>query len=597
MQWIGLLNAPPAGDWADALLAISLFAVDPIGLKGIIIRSAPGPVRDRLLANVRRLLPPSDSFRKLPPGVVDGRLLGGLDLAATLKTGRPVAERGLLAESHGGVILLPMAERISSGLAARLGAVLDRGEVVAERDGIAIREAASLGMVLLDEGATDEEHPPRALSERIGFSICLDGTPLGATTPSDVTADDLRAARAIYPLVATPDGLIEALCETSLALGIASLRAPLLALNAARAAAALAGRPTVSDEDAAAAARLILGHRATRLPSSNSEDQQPTEQKQDSGDVPPPPEGSETDETRQPDSKELADLLLAAAAAALPPGLLAGLALGKSVRQASSAGKAGVTRFSARRGAPIGARPGTLDGGARLALLDTLRAAAPWQRLRYREGGPQIMVRRQDFRVKRFRERSETTTIFVVDASGSSAMNRLAEAKGAVELLLAECYVRRDRVALISFRGRAAELLLPPTNSLVRARRSLAALPGGGGTPIAAALDAARALADAVLRRGGTPLLVLLTDGRANVARDGTGGRETAEADALAAARPVSLMRIASVLLDTSPRPQVQASRLAAALGARYVPLPSADAAALSRAVRSAQPAVGGRAA
>ena len=104
-----------------------------------------------------------------------------------------------------------------------------------------------------------------------------------------------------------------------------------------------------------------------------------------------------------------------------------------------------------------------------------------------------------------------------MDASGSSALHRLAEAKGAIELLLASCYVRRDRVALVAFRGQSAELLLPPTRSLVRAKRSLASLPGGGGTPLAAGIDVSLLLADAVQRRGGTPTIVLLTDGRANV--------------------------------------------------------------------------------
>ena len=139
----------------------------------------------------------------------------------------------------------------------------------------------------------------------------------------------------------------------------------------------------------------------------------------------------------------------------------------------------------------------------------------------------------------RFKHRSETTTIFVVDASGSSALHRLGEAKGAVELLLADCYVRRDRVALVAFRGKAAELLLPPTRSLVRAKRCLADLPGGGGTPLASGIEAGLALADAVKRRGGTPLLVLLTDGRANVARDGQGGRTQAGEEALTGARLV----------------------------------------------------------
>jgi magnesium chelatase subunit D len=200
-------------------------------------------------------------------------------------------------------------------------------------------------------------------------------------------------------------------------------------------------------------------------------------------------------------------------------------------------------------------------------------------------------VRREDFRITRHKQRTGTTTIFVVDASGSSALHRLAEAKGAVELLLADCYVRRDRVALIAFRGRGAELLLPPTRSLVRAKRSLAGLPGGGATPLAAGIDAAVGLADAVRRKGDTPVVVMLTDGRANITRSGEGGRARAEDEALAAARGLRTAGLAALLIDTSPRPQPQAQRLAHEMHARYLPLPHADAAALSTAVRAAAPA------
>jgi len=175
----------------------------------------------------------------------------------------------------------------------------------------------------------------------------------------------------------------------------------------------------------------------------------------------------------------------------------------------------------------------------------------------------------------------------VVDASGSAALHRLAEAKGAVELLLADCYVRRDQVALIAFRGREAELLLPPTRSLVRAKRNIAALPGGGGTPLASAIDAAALLAEQVQRRGGTPGLVFLTDGRANVARDGTQGRERANAEALAAAPRLRLLQAPTLLIDTSPRPNPAAAQLAAAMGASYLPMPHAEARRLRDAVQA----------
>ncbi|MGB5830747.1 MAG: VWA domain-containing protein, partial [Thiohalocapsa sp.] len=224
----------------------------------------------------------------------------------------------------------------------------------------------------------------------------------------------------------------------------------------------------------------------------------------------------------------------------------------------------------------------------------TLRAAAPWQRLRRAEResagkGADILVevRHDDFRVTRYKQRSETTTIFVVDASGSAALHRLAEAKGAVELLLADCYVRRDRVAMIAFRGPGAELLLPPTRSLVRAKRGLAGLPGGGGTPLACGIDAAVDLADGVQRRGGTPVVVLLTDGRANVTRDGIGGRAQATEDATSSARAFRVAELKALVVDMSPRPRPDAEKLAREMGAVYLPLPHANAAALSSAVQA----------
>jgi magnesium chelatase subunit D len=202
-----------------------------------------------------------------------------------------------------------------------------------------------------------------------------------------------------------------------------------------------------------------------------------------------------------------------------------------------------------------------------------------------------LAIRAEDFHIHRFAERTQTCLIFAIDASGSAALHRLAEAKGAVELLLADCYVRRDRVALIAFRGSRADLLLAPTRSLARAKRSLAGLPGGGGTPLAAALDAAHALAQQIARSGDTPVLVLLTDGRANIARDGSPGRARASEDALAAARPFAASSMSCLLIDTSPQPQPSAQALAQAMRAHYVPLPHADAQGLSQAVRLAQAA------
>jgi magnesium chelatase subunit D len=178
--------------------------------------------------------------------------------------------------------------------------------------------------------------------------------------------------------------------------------------------------------------------------------------------------------------------------------------------------------------------------------------------------------------------------VFVVDASGSTALQRLAEAKGAVELLLADCYVRRDRVALVSFRGTGAEVLLAPTRSLVAARRALAALPGGGGSPVAAGLELAARMSEQLVRAGDDVQLVVLTDGRANLSRDGQPGRERAALEAGAMARQLAPLAAQRVLIDTSVRPEAAAQRLAEALDARYLPMPFARARDIREAIASA---------
>ena len=586
--------------WSDALRAACLFATDPAGFGGVNVRAHAGPVRDEWLRVLRQLLPGGAAFRRVPVHVTEARLLGGLDLAATLGQGRPVAERGLLAEADGGVLLLSSAERAERATIAHLTAALDTGAVLLERDGITSRQPARVGVVALDEGLDENEQPAAALRDRLAFHLDLSAISHRETreVPAGCTPARVEAARRAFPGVMAEERYAEALCAAALALGVDSLRAALLAMRAARALAALAGRDAVTDEDAAGAATLVLAPRATRLPDMDSEEEpeQPEEREPDT-----PPEDRDQDQGI-PDGP-LPDQALEAARAALPAALLDALLAAGGALRTGTAGKAGAVQTSRLRGRPAGARPGELRDGARLNVIETLRAAAPWQPLRREQAagdgvsarrGARVEVRKGDFRITRFRQRTETTSIFVVDASGSAAMHRLAEAKGAVELLLADCYVRRDRVALIAFRGRGAELLLPPTRSLVRARRGLAQLPGGGGTPLAAGIDSSLTIAEAARRRGETPLVVFLTDGRANVGRDGIGGRARAREDALQAARSLRVAGFATLVIDTSPRARPDARELAEAMAARYLPLPQADAATLSRAVRREGELAGG---
>ena len=604
----------------DAATIAALFAVDPVGLGGVALRSPACNQRDQWLALLKNLLPAQTPLRRVPLNINDTALLGGLDLGATLQAGKPIALQGLLSQADGGVLILAMAERMSLSAAARFGSVLDTGLVALQRDGLDTSVKARLGLVALDEGASDDEQMPSALADRLAFRLLM-GAQDEVEEGPDWTAEEVLNARQSLPQVTMDEEAVKALCAAALALGIDSLRASVFAVRVARAAAALAGSPSVEEEHIGVAARLVLAPRATRLPPPTPQDDQTEdtpEATENSENPPPEPQAASdrpetenqdqnnTEEDTEDDLNEapslpdnLAELVLEAAQAAIPAGLLASLKIGQLQRaKTPTSGSAGALQKNALRGRPIGARKGEPRAGQRINVLETLRAAAPWQKLRKRQQAisagqkQRIVVRKEDFHVTRFRQSGQTTTVFVVDASGSSALNRLAEAKGAVELLLADCYVRRDSVAVLAFRGQTAELILPPTRSLARAKRSLASLPGGGGTPLAHAIDASMLLADQLRKKGETPIVVMLTDGKGNIARDGRPGRVQAAADALSAAAEMRLKGFSTLLVDTSPQAQDAAKHLAQVMGAQYLALPYAGANSLNQAVR----AVAGRA-
>ncbi|QZH75044.1 MAG: magnesium chelatase subunit D [Erythrobacter sp.] len=549
-----------AGPLAEAMLAARLFLLAPQSLGGMVLRGG-GPARDLVLDTIRAAIP----TRRIPPHVDEARLLGGIDIVASLSAGKPVEQRGLLSEAAGSALIAPMAERMDDGLAGRLAQAMDA--------------RAGFALVLLDDGIAADERPPACLSDRVAF-IC----DLSQTASLDVEA----ASSGAIPLtgVAPPgDDVLTTLASVASALGIDSARPLLFALNAARANAALSGRREIAQPDITAAARLVLAPRATRIPEA------PPADEPDQAPPPPPPPENEGDGQNQQTQQDIPeDLVLEAALAAIPPDVLEMIA-GDRARRGAQGGGGGRRTKSKLRGKPLGARPGLPRGGARLALIDTLRAAVPWQPLRHRESGEsRLIVRKDDLRIRRFEERAATVTVFCVDASGSAAAARLAEAKGAVELILAQAYVKRSEVALIAFRGADAEFLLPPTRSLTRARRALAGLPGGGGTPLASGLALARELGTTIAARGNTPFLVFLTDGSANIAADGTPGRQRAGEDARAAARAIAASGLDALVIDIAPRPRPEAQEIARTMQARYLPLPFADAKALSKIVLSAQP-------
>jgi magnesium chelatase subunit D len=577
----GAASDPP-DPMEDALLAARLFLSAPSRFGGMVLRGG-GPSRDALVAALgERMAAAGRPWRRLPGHVDDERLLGGIDIAASLAAGKPVAQSGLIEEAAGGALVAPMAERIEDGVAGRLAQALDEGE-------------RAPALVLLDDSTDPDESPPVSLIERLAFSCDLSGSRIWQDIALPAATLDFAA---VAPLA---DEALGALAATAEALGVASLRPLLFASEAARAHAALAGRSKAIDADLSAAARLVLAPRATRLPPAAQEEQDqqpdpppPEPPQDDPGDPPERGENEPGEEERQKQQEALEEMLVEAAEAAIPADLLEQLAKGNAPRRTGGASGTGQKKKAGTRGKPLGARPGMPRGGNRLALIDTLRAAVPWQEVRRRERALEgrtdapILMRKEDLRIRRYEEKAPRVTIFAVDASGSAAAARLAEAKGAVELMLAQAYVTRSEVALVAFRGDSAELLLPPTRSLTRAKRALSGLPGGGGTPLALGLKAARECAESVIAKGRTASLVILTDGRGNIDANGQPGRAQAREDAEAAAKAIAARRIEAMVVDISPRPAREGPALAEAMRGRFLALPRADAKTLQSAIVAA---------
>ncbi|MEM9138726.1 MAG: magnesium chelatase subunit D [Pseudomonadota bacterium] len=548
--------------WHLAATAAAALATSPEALGGLVIRDRPGPVRDALIALITELS--GQTLARLPGTLDTGALIGGVDLVATLTSGTRVDMPDVLSRLGAALTLVPMAERMPQGTAAMIAARQDKG--------------TAPPLVLLDEAAEPDEAAPEAITDRLAMAVSLDGTAHRDTGALAYGRSEVAKARKALARGIADGDAADVLTRLAAAMAIPSLRAPALALKLARTLAALDGAPRIEEPHIATAAALCLAPRARAMPGPEDQDQSPE---------PPPPDDSsdkDKDKGNQQEQGPLEDRVLEAVAAMLPDLMLTGA---RQRGGATSTG-AGDRKRSATHGRPIRSRRGKPDG-QRLDVFATLMTAAPWQKLR-KQAAPDrdgLIVLPDDFRIKQYEQPSESVLIFLVDASGSQAAARMAEAKGAVELMLAEAYRRREKVALIAFRGTGAELLLPPTRSLLQAKRRLATLPGGGPTPLATALMAGRDLALQIRRRGATPYLVALTDGRGNVALSGEHGRAQAREDQASAARAIAAEGITAALIDTANRPQADAQDLARLMGARYLALPRADAHGINRAVRA----------
>jgi len=557
------MTRPPAATRIERALAA--LAIDPGGLKGMVLRVRMSPVRQAFETALGHMPGP---IRRIHPQISDTQLFGGLNIAASLAEGRPVRDPGVVETPA--LLVLAMAERTGPDLAARLSQLLDAD--------------AGHAVILLDEGASAEEAAPRALQDRLAFHVEPEDEALrieALRLPAHADLDQAQKRLTNITIPADSFGLLIALAAR---FGIDSLRAPLLALRAARALTALDCETTVSEAALLEAAELVYPSRATLIPETESraDDAQP--------EAPTPPDDSAESADGKSGGEIPDEILVQAIAALLPPDLLDRLKAARAAQARAASSGAGSKRRGNRRGRPLPSRPGRPSQEARIDPVATLRSAAPWQRLRRtpQNAHRPVIIHPTDIRLRRFEDRSDRLLIFTVDASGSAAVARLAEAKGAVELMLAQAYARRDHVALLAFRGEGAELLLPPTRSLVQAKRQLSSLPGGGGTPLAAGLVAASELASHARGRGMSPTLVLLTDGRANVPLKGDPDRAVARSDAETVAASLARQGIPGVLVDTSNRPADTAREIAARLGADYLALPRADAHRISASVSRA---------
>lgn len=553
------------------------------------------------------------ALRELPVGASEDRLVGALDLERALTEGVKRFEPGLLAAAHRGVLYVDEVNLLHDHLVDLLLDAAALGVSYVERDGMSIQHAARFLLVgtmnpeegelrpqLLDRfGLSVDVAAPQDIDSRtevVRRRLAFDADPVafGARFAAEerAFAGRIVAAQAALPSVELPDAALRQIASICAAFGVEGLRADIVTSRAARAHAAWCGREEVGPEDIRAAARLALPHRTRRNPfDAPGIDQQQLDDAIDkaSADNPPdsrpdpddrPPGGQPSPETdAAPDDS--ADFGAAGGArpdeVAAPSGSYRPRRLEVSGLGEGTEGRR--SRAVADHGRTVGAQ--VPDGRIRrLHLIETVVAAAPYQRERGRRGNA-MLLRREDLREARREGREGNLVLFAVDASGSmAARSRMAAVKGAVLSLLLDAYQRRDKVGLISFRGDDASLLLPPTSSVEVAARRLEVLPTGGRTPLAAGLACAEKTlrAERIRDPRRRPLLVVVTDGRHT-----RGPAPTAIATRLAR------QGVASVVVDCEAgRVRLGlAADLAASLGADRIVLEDLAADSLAASVQA----------
>ena len=622
--WHPFLPLPALVGNADAKQALLLLAIDR-NLKGILITSRAGCGKTSIARAARTLFP---RLLQIPTAVSDDQLLGGLDLEHTLRSGIPYHRTGLLARANRGALWVDDVNLMGERQRYTIAAALDEGIVRLERAGLS--RTAEADFVFIGSYNSSEAEIDPHLRDRVGLVIAAEdlnsdderilvlrrSLEFGENSPEVVARyqqalavirDQVAEARSRLPEIPITSDDARRIAEAGLLLGVEGNRADFFALRAARAQAALSRDGGITDDDLTVAIRYVLLPRATTFPPvRNGEVEKqgdPKEEEKAAGqdeksrnrnDERAKPNDEEGEANRGTSRLPVEDLIIRAIDAQMPPAEVTDAFKVGARRGRGSSGK----RYEQARN-DHGRQVAALAKKyvfSRIAVVPTLMAAAPFQAIRRRANqklsGEAIRITPDDLRYARRKARSGMLFILAVDASGSMAINRMAQAKGAMTRLLSEAYVHRDKVALISFRRQRAEVVLAPTRSVELAKRVVDALPAGGATPIAAALLKSIEVVERARSQGmAQAMIVLFSDGRANVGSAGGGNRDDGpaikdELRRLGAA--LQAKEIPVLIIDTKPQYILKndAGELAGLLGAQYRFLPRANEKTVYRQIK-----------